>query len=334
MSTFRPIFAQHGFLTSSPAMDCVLQDAYNYSQHGVVNVVVMGETGTGKDVLACAMHRLGSRSSGPLITVACGAIPIHLAESLLFGHDKRAYTGAGQEEPGWFEAAKGGTIVLSDVDVLPEEMQVKLLGVVENRRMTMVSATHRTKEVDCQIIATSNRPLNTCEGFRKDLLYRLGHQLEIPPLRERPADIVCQAMIFLELCQSGTHRVKNIDSTVINCFLADLWPDNSRGLRRIVEGMVIRNQGMRDTLTPALLPRRFGGCASASLKDVCLREWLRLAMMDPDFSLAGSYHRWKEAAIDLMMLECKGNQAEVGRRLGIDSSTLSKYFRSHRSQTG
>jgi DNA-binding NtrC family response regulator len=209
-------------------------------------VVIEGETGTGKEVVAQSIHNLSPRAKGPLIIFDCGAVPPNLIESELFGHEKGSFTGAVMTRQGLFELADGGTLFLDELGELPIDLQPKLLRALEQREVRRVGSSKSIK-VDVRIIAATNRNLETevREGrFRQDLFYRLSVvRLHLPALRERPDDIPLLVSHFLKSQKynrgsNGETRVKAVSPAGLACLQAYEWPGNVRELVNVVERAV------------------------------------------------------------------------------------------------
>jgi len=207
-------------------------------------VLVTGESGSGKELVARELHRLGRHPKGPFIAINCAALPEQLVESELFGHERGAFTGAATLRRGAFEAATGGTLFLDEVGELPPPAQAKLLRVVEQREVTRVGGT-RTIGVDARVLAATNRDLNVevAEGrFREDLLFRLNvHVLPVPPLRDRRSDIPALVTRLLQAtCERFGVRPKRVSDGALELLLAYDWRRNNvRELRNVVERLVI-----------------------------------------------------------------------------------------------
>lgn len=220
------------------------------------SVLILGETGVGKELIAAAVHRLSRRRSGPFVRVNCGALSESLLESELFGHVRGAYTGAVGNRTGRFEAAHTGTIFLDEINSTSLLLQVKLLRVLQEREFERVGDT-KTISVDTRVIAASNRDLAgevEAERFREDLYWRLNVvPIEIPPLRERREDIAALVSHFLEHYNEANDRyVVHIEREALQALEAYHWPGNVRELQNYVERAVVMAEG--DELTLDLLP--------------------------------------------------------------------------------
>jgi len=211
-------------------------------------VLLVGETGTGKEIVANAIHNLSPRNGGPLITVNCGAIPESLVDSELFGHEKGSFTGALTERRGRFERADGGTVFLDEVGELPPQAQVRLLRVLQEKEIERVGSSQSVK-VDIRIISATHRDLETmvAEGqFRADLYYRLGvYPIRIPPLRERKADIPALVRHFIEkkAHEMGFHTPPVMAKGAVDRLLEYEWPGNVREVANVVERALIQSRG-------------------------------------------------------------------------------------------
>jgi transcriptional regulator with GAF, ATPase, and Fis domain len=209
-------------------------------------VLIYGETGTGKELIARAIHAESGRSGKPLITVNCAAIPSALIESEFFGHEKGAFTGATAKREGRFALASGGTIFLDEIGELPLDLQSKLLRVLQEGEYEPVGSS-KTRKTDVRVIAATNRDLRECvkEGkFREDLYYRLSvFPIELPPLRERGEDIIMLARLFAERFakRMGT-ALKPFTREQIDGLMSYGWPGNVRELQNVIERAVITSK--------------------------------------------------------------------------------------------
>jgi formate hydrogenlyase transcriptional activator len=206
-------------------------------------VLITGETGTGKELIARALHKRSHRSTGPFVSVNCAALPPTLVSSELFGHEKGAFTGAAERRLGRFEMADGGTIFLDEVGELLPDTQAALLRVLQEREFERVGGGHPI-QVDVRIIAATNRDLNAAAAhgtFRQDLLYRLNvFPIEVPPLRERKDDILILVEYFVQRYANRTGKnIRSIDQKTLDLLQSYDWPGNIRELQNVIERSII-----------------------------------------------------------------------------------------------
>jgi formate hydrogenlyase transcriptional activator len=237
-----------GLSSRSPRFQSVIDEIAQVAQTGST-VLLLGETGSGKEVLAQAIHDASGRKSRPMIKVNCAALPASLIESELFGREKGAFTGALARQPGRFEIADGSTIFLDEVGELPLELQPKLLRVLQDGEFERLGGT-KTIKVDARVIAASNRPLAQAvkDGkFREDLFYRLDvFPIEVPPLRERREDIAMLSWTFVkEFSNSMGKQIDEIADGSMTALLEYHWPGNVRELRNVIERAMILSHGPR-----------------------------------------------------------------------------------------
>jgi formate hydrogenlyase transcriptional activator len=235
-----------GIIGNSPAIRSVLE------QISVVaptdsTVLLQGETGTGKELFAQAIHKLSRRRAAPLVTLNCAAIPAGLLESELFGHERGAFTGAVAQRMGRFEMANGGTIFLDEIGDMALELQVKLLRVLQEQVFERLGST-RSSRVNVRVIAATNRDLSQMvdkKEFRADLFYRLSvFPVSLPPLRERPEDIPALARHFIAKYSERMNKmVEEIPAGTMAAMLAYDWPGNVRQFQNFIEHGVIVSQG-------------------------------------------------------------------------------------------
>jgi len=249
-----------GIITGSPLMQAVYRDA-SVIAPSATRVLITGESGVGKEVVAELIHNWSPRAGGPFVKVNCAAIPENLLESELFGHEKGAFTGAVQQRIGRFEEANGGTILLDEICELPLALQAKLLRVIHDGSFARVGS-NRPLRTDAWVLAATNRDLEaqiTAGNFREDLFYRLNViEIHIPPLRERPEDIVPLATYFIGRFSQQKSRFSAAATTYLVKYR---WPGNVRELRNAMERAALLSRG--DVVLPEHLPARVVAGATA-----------------------------------------------------------------------
>ena len=228
-------------------------------------VLIIGESGSGKELVARELHRLGANPAGPFVALNAAALPESLVEDELFGHERGAFTGANALRKGAFEAASGGTLFLDEIGELPLAAQAKLLRVIEQRQVTRLGG-NRTIAVDARVVAATNRDLDAeiaAGRFRQDLYYRLNvHTVSVPPLRERRSDIPALVDHLIgSTCARFGMRPKRLDPAALECLMAYEWRRNNvRELRNAVERMIIAADG--DTIRSDQVPAEIRDAAS------------------------------------------------------------------------
>jgi len=299
-------------------------------------VLLLGETGSGKELVARAVHELSPRASGPFVRVNCGALSESLLESELFGHVKGAFTNAIENRTGRFEAAHGGTIFLDEINSINQTLQVKLLRVLQEHQFERVGDI-RTISVDCRIIAATNRDLIEMvehKTFREDLYYRLNVlPIYVPPLRERRDDIPELIEYFVDRYAVQNQRPRlTVATDAMAYFKSYLWPGNVRELQNYIERAIVLAEG--DMLTSDLLPSHVRGEAPIRLGRVEQTELQTLctelvARGLSELAEEGKHHEavvgMVEREVILQVLRsCQGIQTKTATRLGINRNTLHK----------
>lgn len=290
-----------------------------------LTVLLTGETGVGKEVLARIIHSRSSRASQALVHVNCAALPEALAETELFGHVKGAFTGAHAERAGKFELADGGTLLLDEVGELPLAIQAKLLRAVQFGEVQRIGSD-RIHRADVRIIAATNRllPLEVNEGrFRADLYHRLSmYPLLVPPLRERGEDIPVLAGHFLEQSRVrlGLARLSMTPAT-IRALSAYAWPGNVRELEHVMLRAALRAAGDRSGGMAVIEPMHLDGLGAPPEA-----TGAQLARV-PDHSLATAVADFQRGLLTAHLAEAGGNWAEAARRLGVDRGNLHRLAR-------
>lgn len=287
-------------------------------------VLITGETGTGKELLARAIHELSPRRNKPFIRVNCAAIPTGLVESELFGHERGAFTGADQRRIGRFELADGGTLFLDEIGELPVEVQVKLLHVLENEEIDRVGGTHSVP-VDVRIVAATNIDLLSAieEGrFRSDLYHRLRvFPLVLPPLRERPDDIPLIARHFLERCRVKLKRpLLELSESTIKRLLRYSWPGNVRELQNVIErGVILSSSSVVDIDDQFLIPSAFMTHVPppSNLQDV-EREHIKCVLEQTQGRIYGPYGAATRLGLNPSTLRSRMKKLGISRTAGFN----------------
>jgi transcriptional regulator with GAF, ATPase, and Fis domain len=277
-----------------------------------ITVLVTGETGTGKELIAHEVHHRSSREAGPLITVNCGAIPENLIESELFGHVKGSFTGAVANQMGKFEAANKGTIFLDEIGELPMPLQVKLLRVLQEKQIQRVGET-KTRPIDIRVVAATNRELEEevkAGRFREDLYFRLNVvNIELPPLRERGDDVLLIARYLIkrysEEYQRAFDPARCLDESAIQGLLRFAWPGNIRQLENHIKKALVLSDG--NTL---------------SSEDLELELPEGVSSPDAILPLSDARDRWQRAYINRVLTLNGGNRTKTARDLGVDPRTI------------
>jgi DNA-binding NtrC family response regulator len=277
----------------------------------MTSVLIQGEPGVGKEVVARAIHAVGPRRGAPFVVVDCGSLPPTLIASQLFGHERGAFTGADQRATGAFERADGGTLLLDEIGELPLELQPALLGVLERRRFVRVGGAAEI-DVDVRIVGATNRDLRAevNEGsFRSDLYFRLAvARLEIPPLRERPEDIEPLVAHFVELL-TGVPELGAL-SGAIEALRRHPWAGNARELRNFVEGALVLGH------------LELGGTAPRTLD-------ARAPVTPYRDARADALAAFERGYLEALIAQCDGNASEAARRAKMDRPYLLTLLRRH-----
>ncbi len=298
---------------NSPKLHRVLDMAARVASTSVP-VLIHGETGTGKELVAHGIHALSPRRNGPLISVNCGAIPSSLAEAALFGHERGAFTGAVESRTGHFEAAHGGTIFLDELAELSPELQVKLLRVLQEREVQRIG-NPRPTAVDVRIVAATNRnPQEALRSgrLREDLYYRIATmEVELPPLRDRSDDvpILAQHLLARACCEFGK-QVEGFTPAALDALCRHPWPGNIRELRNVIERAVVLAES--NTLDTEHLP-------SVTAKP---------PRMESPGSLGANLRLEKRQMVEAALRQTNGNRAAAARLLCMSRSNLNRLIHS------
>jgi DNA-binding NtrC family response regulator len=322
-STAKPSLASElgdDVVISDPQMKQLFELAKRVAA-STITVLIAGETGAGKEVVAGAIHRLGPRTAGPYVRLNCASLPESLVETELFGHEKGAFTGASSLKRGFFESAAGGTLFLDEIGELPASMQAKLLRVIENRTITRVGGTQEI-EVDVRLICASNRDLEAevrRGRFREDLYFRISaFVIPVPPLRDRPSEIPLLATQFARDLSADAGGTGSIDDAAMAILRSYDWPGNVRELRNVIERATVMCGHGR--IEPSHLPERVrerstrGLAGAAALGPLDVRQ--RVAVVERD-------------AVIQALEANKGNQTHAARQLGVSRFALIRLMEKH-----
>jgi DNA-binding NtrC family response regulator len=291
-----------------------------------VSVLIQGETGTGKELAARAVHDHSRRRSGPFVVLDCSAIPENLIESELFGHEKGAFTGAVSARAGAFERANGGTIFLDELGELRVDLQPKLLRVLESREVRRVGGS-QTFPVDVRVVAATNRDLaKEVQGgtFREDLYFRLAViHVPLPPLRERREDIphiVRRALADPDVVQ--VHGVKSVTPEAMALLAGYPWPGNIRELVNVVSHVLTFSEG--DTVDVASLPSRFQPGEGGARPGLAFNE--HLAFKEAKEQLLEAFER---EYLTTLLTRTQGNMSQAARESGLHRKTIERLVKKH-----
>ena len=294
------------------------------------NVLVIGETGTGKELVARHVHNLSARKNGPFVAVNCGAFSESLVESELFGHEKGAFTGAFCAKPGWFEAANGGTLFLDEIGDLPLSMQVKLLRVLQEREIVRLGS-RRSIPIDVRVLAATNVHLQDAVAaghFREDLFYRLNVvHLAVPTLRNRPGDILPLARYFIEEYRNRLgYGAVGIEPCAQRKLLEHSWPGNIRELENVIHYalLVCKSDSLAESdLQMSSLGMNVSRHAASEPTPTTPLEGLETALCRLFDNTEGNLFEQIEDTVMRVAFEfCYRNQIQAARLLGISRNVL------------
>jgi DNA-binding NtrC family response regulator len=335
-----------GIIGNSPAMEEVFHMTRRVAKTNA-SVLILGETGTGKELIANAIHRLSHRRAGPFVKVNCGALSESLLESELFGHVRGAFTGAVNNRTGRFEAAHTGTIFLDEINSTSLHLQVKLLRVLQQKEFERVGDTE-TITVDTRVIAASNRELSDeiqAERFREDLYWRLNVvPVQIPPLRQRREDIPALVAHFLNHYSAINDRyVVHIQREAMQALQDYHWPGNVRELQNYVERAVVLAESDELTIdqlpdyvvgqgTPGSKPPAYASHRPLDLSGLTtevVAEGIRSAPPEADDLHQRVVDRVEKELIIQVLTLCNQVQTKTALRLGINRNTLHKKLKQY-----
>lgn len=307
--------AENGLIGQSKAM-LVLKQMIQQVAPEKATVLITGETGTGKELIAKALHAASPRKNALFVAVNCAAIPADILESELFGHEKGAFTGAVKERVGKFELADGGTLFLDEVTEMPIHLQAKLLRVLQEGVVEKLGG-NRQIALDIRVVAATNRdPLQAVKDgkLREDLYYRLNvFQLNSPALRDRDEDVALLSQYFLN------KRSTSLSAEALGCLSAYRWPGNVRELENVLERAAILSGGK--AITPAHLPADIVGAATPAMA-ATFNALEHTAEHEHAYSIPHATAQLERQLIEAALRECKGNKAKAAKLLEISERSL------------
>jgi len=311
------ISEKYGFeniITHSPVMKSVFEKA-SAAAKSDANVFILGETGTGKGLLAKAIHLKSERKNQPFVSINCGSIPKELLESELFGHKKGSFTGAISDNIGLFVSARDGTVFLDEIGEMPKDVQVRILNVLEDHKVRPVGETHEVK-VNARVLAATNRSIEEVKNkyIRDDLFYRLAViVIEIPPLRERKDDILLLAQSFIrKFNEKYLRNIKSLTSEALEYLCNYRFPGNIRELQNLLEGIVATSSERKSTI---------------NIKDIS-SHLLWKDKNESDHAVL-KLDKIERQALRQALRKTKGNKSKAATLLGISRDTLYRKLREY-----
>ena len=295
-----------GFVGNAPAMRGVFAKIQKVAKTDA-NVLILGENGTGKELVAREIHRQSLRSGEVFITVDMGSLNAELFESELFGHVKGAFTDANADRAGRFETASGGTLFLDEIGNLPLSLQTKLLAVLQNREVTRIGS-NRVTPIDIRLISATNQPINAMveeRRFRQDLLYRINTvEIHLPPLRERTDDIPLLVQHFLDQYTRRYHRPEmTVPASTLDSLVRYPWPGNVRELEHAVERAIILSEGDAPHPADFFVAAGYGA-------------------QDEESSIGTKLDAVEKTVIQKALAKCGGNITQAAKELGLTRTAL------------
>lgn len=310
-----------GIIAVSLPMRAVIQRTMEAAASDIP-VLITGETGTGKELVAAAIHKRGKRKDKPYIVVNTGAMTPELIASELFGHEKGAYTGAFEKRPGVFEQANGGTIFLDEITTMDEKTQVSLLRVLEEKTFRRVGG-EKDIQVDVRVVAATNENLEEAvkeKRFREDLYYRLDvFRIHLPPLRDRPGAVTLLTDHYISHFDALYQKnVRMVSPETYRCLRRYPWPGNVRELKNVIQRGVLMAKG--EELTPDLIPARIQEAANAQPESAGQSFPIQLGM---------TLGAVEKEFIRMTLESTGGNKKEAARILGISRRALYNKLKRH-----
>jgi transcriptional regulator with PAS, ATPase and Fis domain len=318
---------EHGIISESKEMKQVLQVALKLAHLDVSNILILGESGTGKGLIAQFIHDSGKRKNKPFIQINCAALPESLLEAELFGFEKGAFTGAGAKgKIGLLEMAQNGTILLDEIGELPWSVQSKLLKCLDEHEIMHLGGLKPIK-INCTIIAATNRDLRACvkeRKFREDLFHRLNaFHLQMPPLRDRPEDIVALANFYLDEYNRKYHMDKRFSLRAINELQQYVFPGNVRELKNIIkQSVVISEKELLDDVLSQLTENRIES-----------GRWLSSLNGGKESGLTDLLNNFERSVLDHARRRCKTTR-KMAAYLNTSQSRIARMLKKHQMSTG
>ena len=330
----RRVFSELGFITGSDKLAPLLRQAYKAACVSDITILLEGETGTGKQVLAYAIHRLDQkRRAYPFVTLHCGSLSEGLAESELFGHVRGAFTGAAGDRKGLFQSADRGTLFLDDVTDLPLHLQAKLLDVLQRNTIRAIGSDQETR-VDMRIVAASNQPLKPLvqqNRFRADLYHRLNVvSLSLPPLRNRMQDLPALVLAFAQRHREIYQPIEAVEPELTSLLQAQLFPGNVRELENAIQRMLFlkaggTSLGLSDWCARSDDPQP--GDHTDLLGEAAAHVWRAISAHGMPYAQA--IHQIEKRVLEAAMHEGTSTRKELAQRLRTSERTLYHKIRNY-----
>ena len=330
----RGVFSELGFVTGSDELAPLLRQAYKAACVSDITILLEGETGTGKQVLAYAIHRLDQkRRAYPFVTLHCGSLSEGLAESELFGHVRGAFTGAAGDRKGLFQSADRGTLFLDDVNDLPLHLQAKLLDVLQRNTIRAIGSDQETR-VDMRIVAASNQPLKPLvqqNRFRADLYHRLNVvSLSLPPLRNRMQDLPALVLAFAQRHREIYQPIEAVEPELTSLLQAQLFPGNVRELENAIQRMLFRKAdgtslGLSDWCARSDDPQP--GDHTDLLGEAAAHVWRAISAHGMPYAQA--IHQIEKRVLEAAMHDGTSTRKELAQRLRTSERTLYHKIRNY-----
>jgi two-component system response regulator AtoC len=318
-------------IAGSPAMN-VLLSLLKRAANGTATVLVRGESGSGKELVARQVHEWSPRKAGPFVKVHCGALPDNLLESELFGYEKGAFTGATARKPGRVDLAEGGTLFLDEIGDITPAVQLKLLRLLQERQFERLGGTE-TLTADVRFVAATHRDLEARVNqgqFREDLFYRLNVvSLWVPPLRERPTDIEALALHFCDLASRANGRAGMLDADALDLLKQQPWPGNVRQLQNFIERLIVLAETPRISKREVHLELSRLATPHMALAAAGGFNLVESAPQSSVVELDAAVRKAERRALEKALKSAKGNRSVAARLLGISRRTLYNKLEEH-----